>query len=249
MLRLYTFVVTLWFSVFLTTVIQWKPVIAESNITTTVTSTVISSVQSTPPLQPSVSLDSGIWNDSTKAILLNIIPALIIGVISAGATYFFGIRQLRYQLEVELRNEYELTRQRLKADLEKEYQSRFNERKWELYVKFANIVRRQIESIKLPKDKQPKELQNVIKELYGFVGELWIIGNDNVVEAFNIWRRTSLGDNNSTEHAEKLKPLVDLMQIVIEMRRDLGYESSQIKPEDLLRTFINDLAEQTKQTE
>jgi hypothetical protein len=30
------------------------------------------------------------------------------------------------------------------------------------------------------------------------------------------------------------------MQIVIEMRNDLGYESSMITPEDLLRTFIND---------
>jgi len=35
--------------------------------------------------------------------------------------------------------------------------------------------------------------------------------------------------------------LIKLMNIIIMMRKDLGYSSSQLGPEDLLRTFITDL--------
>lgn len=175
-----------------------------------------------------------------------IVPATIAALIAAFATYVFGIRRLRFQLETELRNEYEIIRQRLEADLEREYQSRFNERKWEVYVNFSNILRDMLKSIRESPKKQAQQQAKLLKDLQDFVGDLWMIGNDDVVEAFNTWRNTTFEEHVNDTQDKKLQVLIDMMKIVIEMRKDLGYESSRIEPADLLKTFINDLPSHEK---
>lgn len=157
-------------------------------------------------------------------------------VITAIAGYIFAIPRIKRQLEANLHQESEKIKQQFQADLQKEFSSRFNERKWETYEHFADIIRRLMESVGNPrlKQKQPK----IVQELYGFTGNLWIIGGDNVIRAFNDWRKSA--PNEDANAGQQMEMLILLMQIVIEMRKDLGYESSAILPEDLLRTFIND---------
>lgn len=194
----------------------------------------------TPVSTPSQAIQAGYgW----ISLATDMVPATIAAFIGALATYLFGIRRLRFQLETELRNEYEIIRQRLEADLEKEYQSKFNERKWEVYVDFANIIRDMIVNIKAPENKQKQEQKKLLRKLYDFVGDLWIVGSDDVVLAYNAWRSSSSLENDERTQEEKPQVLTDLMQIIIEMRRDLGYESSKIEPADLLKTFINDFPE------
>lgn len=161
---------------------------------------------------------------------------IITVVITALIGYLFAIPQIKRQLEADLKRESESIRQQFQADLQKEYSSRFNERKWETYEHFADIIRRLMESIrnKRLQKKQPE----IMEELHSFTGKLWIVGGDNVIEAFNDWRKSAPSEDADT--SDKMQLLVKLMQIVIEMRKDLGYESSIITPEDLLRTFIND---------
>ena len=71
----------------------------------------------------------------------------------------------------------------MRADQQKEYDSRFNERKWEIYNEFADIVSRLLKHVGNKGTK--KDLDTTIRELRDFVGKLWIIGGDNVIEAFN----------------------------------------------------------------
>lgn len=162
--------------------------------------------------------------------------SIITVVLTAIAGYIFAIPRIKRQLEANLRQESEKIKQQFQADLQKEFTSRFNERKWETYEHFADIIRRLMESVSNQRLK--KEQSKIIQELYGFTGNLWIIGGDHVIRAFNDWRKA--GSNENTDSSEKMQLLILLMQIVIEMRKDLGYESSVVQPEDLLRTFIND---------
>lgn len=126
---------------------------------------------------------------------------------------------------------------RAKADLRKEFQSRFNERKWDTYTQFADIVRQVIESGK--KDRVQRDLPKVIARLYGFTSSLWLVGSDEVVEAFLEWQRYSRSIEDGKPKG--IEPLSKLTDILIEMRKDLGYDSSKLQSIDLLATFITDI--------
>lgn len=77
--------------------------------------------------------------------------------------------------------------------MQKEYSSRFNERKWETYEHFANIISRLMKNVG---NKQLQQKQSkIIEELYDFTGKLWIVGGDNVIEAFNNWRKSAPNEN------------------------------------------------------
>jgi hypothetical protein len=87
-----------------------------------------------------------------------------------------------------------------------------------------------------------EKMPEIISGLYEFTGKLWIVGSDNVVRSYNNWRALSQQAENAGSK-EKMKMMLDMMQIVIEMRKDLGYNNTKIGPEDLLRTFVNDFDE------
>lgn len=114
-------------------------------------------------------------------------------VISATVSYLLAVRQVRHQLNGDLQKASESIKQQLQADMQKEYSSRFNERKWETYEHFANIISRLMKNVG---NKQLQQKQSkIIEELYDFTGKLWIVGGDNVIEAFNNWRKSAPNEN------------------------------------------------------
>jgi|GEM_PF-2494031 len=156
--------------------------------------------------------------DGISALLISSLLSIILAL----ATAFFTSRFYAHQM---------------RAELQKEYESRFNERKWEVYTGFADIVRQVIRSGK--SERLRRDLPKLIDQLLQFTSGLWIVGSDEVVEAFTEWQRYS----RSVEQKEinSLEPLEKLTTILIEMRKDLGYKSSKISPKDLLATFITDI--------
>jgi hypothetical protein len=42
-------------------------------------------------------------------------------------------------------------------------------------------------------------------------------------------------------HDDTIEGLVILVQILIEMRKDLGYTESKLRPQDILATFVTDI--------
>lgn len=156
--------------------------------------------------------------DRISALLISSLPSIILAL----ATAFFTSRFYAHQM---------------RAELQKEFESRFNERKWEVYTGFADIVREVIRSGK--SDRLQRDLPKLIDKLLQFTSGLWIVGSDEVVEAFTEWQRYSRSvEGKETNPLEGLAKLTD---ILIEMRKDLGYKSSKIRSEDLLATFITDV--------
>jgi hypothetical protein len=151
--------------------------------------------------------------------LLSSLFSILVAIITAYASSTFYVRNV-------------------KADLRKEYESRFNERKWETYTEFAGMVSRVLEDTK---NKKTVETKRYTAELFRFTGSLWIVGSDKVIEAFIDWKqhtsKVSAGEIEDKNFASLLK----LAQIIIEMRRDLGYTSDRATAKDLLATFINDI--------
>ncbi len=117
-----------------------------------------------------------------------------------------------------------------------EYQKRFNERKWKAYMGFADTVRGVLEHMQA--ETLDEEMPSLTKRLFDFMGQLWIVGSDEVVDAVVRWRK--VGQEHEAGSADPAV-LVTLSDILIAMRRDLGNEETSLTARDLLSTFISDI--------
>jgi len=127
---------------------------------------------------------------------------------------------------------------RASAELQAEFQSRFNERKWQAYTDFADTVRELLEDVRRPAGKRKDINKHFLPRLYKFTAALWLVGSDEVIRAVGDWRETS---NKAADDASAgPEGIVALVNILIAMRRDLGNLESKIEPRDILVTFIND---------
>ena len=123
------------------------------------------------------------------------------------------------------------------ADLQTEFERRFNDWKWQVYIGFAATLR---DVLLATKDQRlEKHMGKFIRQIYEFISQLWIVGSDDVVRAVLKWRRSSQQlEGSGQDNAESL---VSLAEILIAMRRDLGYTATNITARDVLSTFINDI--------
>lgn len=152
---------------------------------------------------------------------MQILATVLTGVVVALATAFFTSRFYVHQATTDLRNEY---------------QRRFNDRKWEAYTGFAETVRDMLKSMK--ESKLQRDMPRVLGRIYDFMGALWLVGSDDVLKAVLRWRQTSrLGDSAAAGRAA----LLELGNIMIEMRKDLGDTTTNIEARDILATFIDDV--------
>ena len=116
-----------------------------------------------------------------------------------------------------------------KADLQKEYESKFNSKRWEVYLKFIDLVRiifYREKSI----DGHNVELSE--DEILSLASQVLLIGSNDVVEAFSVWRKLarerSVYDNQTKEK---------LVLLINEMSKDLGNRSSRLEYETIRGIF------------
>ena len=147
---------------------------------------------------------------------------IVVGVLLAVATAFFTSRFYVHQA---------------KADLKKELEQKFNERRWQGYTDFSNTV---LEVIQATQDERlGRQSPKIVRRMQEFIRRLWLIGSDKVVQAVLDWRRTS-------QETDEFGPtsadgLVALANILIAMRHDLGDTDTKLTARDILATFINDI--------
>ena len=153
-----------------------------------------------------------------------IVVPVVLSVIGAFTASYFSYRYYKPRLRAELQNEFE---------------SRFNERKWVAYQQFADILYEMLD--KSGTKKFENELPKVIQRMRKFLSQLWVVGSDDVMKAVSDWFVYSNREKQANDSTSE--GLIKLMNILIMMRKDLGYSTSQIGPTDLLRTFITDLDE------
>ena len=128
-----------------------------------------------------------------------------------------------------------------KADLEKDYESRFNEKKWEVYIKFVNQLQERMnicmyyllsDGNSFPVEKK-KEYQDKFISLSddfndvmrGIQSEMLLISSKDVVEKYFVWKEKFHSTIRSYSEDEYAKFLIDLLNA---MREDLGKGKSKL---------------------
>ena len=110
---------------------------------------------------------------------------------------------------------------RKKADLEREFQKRFNEKKWEVYTEFAKLL--QAPSLSTFEMDHRQEAETAI------ASQIVLIGSDEVVRAFRDWRESAAVHGKAQRVTSE-----KLFVLVANMRRDLGIKYSNLEVDDLL---------------
>lgn len=121
------------------------------------------------------------------------------------------------------------------ADLQKEYESRFNQKKWDAYSQFSSTVRDMLKAQKAGTLK--RDTSKFVSRLYDFIGQLWLVGSDDVIEAVLEWRRTAHAGQNGKPSPNLLE---DLTGIIVAMRADLGERKTSVDSKQLLATFVDE---------
>ena len=111
-----------------------------------------------------------------------------------------------------------------RADLDKEYQSRFNTKKWEVYTEFTKLLHSFLMSNSADLAGATQQQDEIV-----LASQLVLIGSDEVVRAFRDWRESSMAYGKSHAVAKE-----KLFNLVAKMRNDLGIKYSKLALEDLL---------------
>ncbi|NWG35673.1 MAG: hypothetical protein HXY42_14680 [Chloroflexi bacterium] len=115
---------------------------------------------------------------------------------------------------------YHFSRRKGRDDLEIEFSSRFNDRKWEAYTEFAKFLHRYLGG---RRDESDDPFDD---QLVPLASQILIAGSDEVVRSFRLWREaaTVYGDGDNAAREE-------LYSLVLEMRRDLGNRRTRLETE------------------
>ena len=119
----------------------------------------------------------------------------------------------------------------VKADLQKELEVRFNEKKWQSYTKFTDKIRR-ILAIEDPV-QSARLFQHLETELQDFASEFLLIASDDVVKEFAQWRILYSVNGPRDDAAVK-----QLFSLIVQMRIDLGNTTTELDYQDLLPTLV-----------
>ncbi|APW61880.1 hypothetical protein [Paludisphaera borealis] len=84
----------------------------------------------------------------------------------------------------------------------------------------------------------PLSDEEVIRFLSEYTQRMMVWGSDEVIAAWVKFRYSSM---NAEQQSESSKILVDLEQLILAMRRDLGHKNQGFKTGDILRMFVNDV--------
>lgn len=159
-------------------------------------------------------------------LLDQILISIITASITAGLAYFGFWRQA-------------------KAELYKEYETKFNSKKWEVYLKFIELLplERNIAALnsRNPKyrtdddNKEIRELENQYHETIANIeNEILLIGSRDVINAFITLQRIKLELASPNE-----KIVVEhLFNVINAMRIDLGKDKSNINYTDFGNYFV-----------
>lgn len=139
----------------------------------------------------------------------DLLSSLIIALVTAFLTSFFYWRQA-------------------KADLQKEYESRFNTKKWETYLGMNEII----QGIYDREQTVEGNAVNLEDKISLLRTQILLIGSKEVIAAFGAWQAQRVRYEDYHENTfEKLHALV------MEMRKDLGLQNSRFELEEMRGFF------------
>lgn len=126
-----------------------------------------------------------------------------------------------------------------KADLEKEYQKKFNEKKWDIYTKFIKSIQELLEQ-NLSSPGGPgigisnRIINKIDNDLMAIATQMLLIASDDVIKEFSSWR--SISTINGFTQKDSLTTLFDL---IVKMRKDLGNNTNEMDIVDMLGSLVH----------
>ena len=148
-------------------------------------------------------------NNLIFSSFLSLLISLATALATAFIAYFFYWRQI-------------------KADLQKEYESRFNTKKWETYLGMNDIIQG-IYYREQTDEAVSVTLEDKIRLLRT---QILLIGSKHVIDAYGSWQAQRARYEDYHENTfEKLHALI------MEMRKDLGLHDSQFELEVMRGLF------------
>ncbi len=130
-----------------------------------------------------------------------------------------------------------------KAELQTEFESRYNTKKWEVYTEFGSLANDVFASVKAK--STAKSMPVFSNKLLTIAGDLWIVGSSAVIQSYITWQVHNAQVAQGNRENLNNENLFLFAEIVIQMRRDLGYQSDQVTARDLLAVYIPEFAKTT----
>ena len=132
---------------------------------------------------------------------------------------YFSVRQYAQQARVDIRRELE---------------SQLNEQRRDLYFDFRKTM-----TDILTQATAGKPQYKLNKAMMDLATRLLLVGSDEVMAKFLQWRET--GQQTNPEGV-----LIGFASMFIEMRKDIGYSTTDLTERDVLKSFLTDLDNQPK---
>lgn len=131
----------------------------------------------------------------------------------------------------------------------KYFENRYNiknkirEERQEVYIEFLNWLIRNVLNNEISNNK------NIVKELKENQNRMVIYASDNVLKAWTNFKESALNSENnkkgmSPEEATKfylLNEAPKIENLIMAIRKELGYKNKNIKQYDILKLYINDI--------
>lgn len=123
-----------------------------------------------------------------------------------------------------------------KAELQKEKDAAFNQKRWEVYSSFSDLIGNVI--TRGSNIKSEKSNESIGSDLFALTNDLWLVGSDGVIEAV---AELFLYLRREEEQKTVAEMFTYLYKILIEMRRDLGNTQTKIAPSHMFAPIITDI--------
>ena len=155
--------------------------------------------------------------DNVNTLTFGILRDIILPILIALVTSVLAIRRYRSQARI---------------DLQKEFDSRFNEKKWEVYLDYIELIRGMFYR---EQNLEANSIKLSDEEIMPLASQILLIGSDDVVKAFQHWQK--LRKTKGLDHKATVEVL---FAVIMEMRKDLGYRLSQLEFEEMLGVIAPD---------
>jgi len=136
-----------------------------------------------------------------ETIIMSFVTTLIVAPVSALITFWGYWRKA-------------------KAELQREYESRFSQRKWDTYVTFASLVFRLVTK----RTDTDVRVNQLVELAEGTFPNIWLVASEEIIEAF-------VEMSSSSDIADKERIAMKILQA---MRKDLGGKPVALSEKDLL---------------
>ncbi len=125
----------------------------------------------------------------------------------------------------------------IKSEVSKHDSMESSQSRRKIYEEFTTTLFNQLDNTSKGGHVSPNTERELLKVFRNFRSRILLVGSDDVVRAFNDWNIYADRDQTTEAGQELLAAVADL---IVAMRRDLGYPKTDLKRIEILAVFLTD---------